>query len=181
MGLQIAALVGAVYVIDRTATEHKAALEAMDPDIEVLELDKKNAAMLVAWRVATHWDRPQVGLAPKALVLTAAAMLSVACYIATLLPCFDPHFGVASSIERDLGGNVLNIVLAPNGWVVLGLFSCGWVLRLIYQHWAQQVARRYLHEQRSSEPVVEDCQIRQVSVVSKSEKTQSNCSTPGLT
>ena len=144
------AFVAAVVIIERAVAEHRDELQAMEPDREVLQLEQRGKALDAAWREGTSWELRSVGIAPKALITCSAAMLTLACWMSTLLPCFHSDFGVADSISGKLGGSALNIVLAPYGWIVIGLFASGWTLRPLYLRWAKAQARGLIADTESA-------------------------------
>jgi len=160
MVLQLAALIGAMVIIDNATSKYKEELE--DPekfpiDKEVEEIDKLDARRTAAWRASTHWSNVKgLPLWPKLVVGTAAAILTLAAWTAGLASsrCFVADFSVADSIHGEpLHGNPLNVILAPVGWMVIGAFVGGWCLRLVYLHWAGRRAESWMDSRELSSPV----------------------------
>ncbi|EOD22405.1 hypothetical protein EMIHUDRAFT_458188 [Emiliania huxleyi CCMP1516] len=131
---QTASTLLAMYFIERTSTQYAAELAAEPPDEE--------AAFSKAQRDGTNWSSAGVPLWPKVTIITSALMLAGACYLSVVATCFEP-FSVSQRISDLPGGTVFGLV-RPMGWVVIGLFVGGWVLRYIYRRWAVARARSWL-------------------------------------
>ena len=164
---QTASTLLAMYFIERTSTQYAAELAAEPPDEEVLAHDERQAtpppplsprppredasttrppcpqaAFSKAQRDGTNWSSAGVPLWPKVTIITSALMLAGACYLSVVATCFEP-FSVSQRISDLPGGTVFGLV-RPMGWVVIGLFVGGWVLRYIYRRWAVARARSWL-------------------------------------
>ena len=71
-------------------------------------------------------------------------MLTGTMFLNGFVTCWR-DFEISNTIDGDLDGNVLNIVLRP-GYVVIAGFVLGWLLRYVFLRWAEAAAKRYVEE-----------------------------------
>ena len=144
MSTQLAAFLGACWAIDKYATDHRDELQAVPDDEEVARLDRANLAQSIAWRIVTRWDTPGQPRWPHTTIMVAALVLTGTMFLNGFVTCWR-DFEISNTIDGDLDGNVLNIVLRP-GYVVIAGFALGWLLRYVFLRWAEAAAKRYVEE-----------------------------------
>jgi hypothetical protein len=123
----------AAYYIEKIIQEHREELMTMPGDEDVKRFDdianeRARARKYVSeWRRLPCWLKLTLGIG--ILAETASA------YLFQLFGsrCFE-NFDITDSIERNLDGNVLNIV-KPLGWIGIGLFATGCVALIILGRW----------------------------------------------
>lgn len=136
------ALVVAAYYIQEEVVkfpkEGDPNYEPFEPDLEVLELDKKNDEAAIAYKKVTAVVPWYIKLILGVSFVTQAMV----CYLVGLLysSCFA-SFGVSSSIEEDLDGSVANVILYPYGYIAIYLFLFSFVTLLIFKQWASCMAK----------------------------------------
>ena len=114
----------------------------MPIDEEVAKLDQANLAQNIAWRIVTRWDTPGIPHWPHMTILVAAVILTCTMFLNGFVTCWKP-FEISNTIDKDLDGNAMNIVLAP-GYLVIAGFVLGWLMRYVFLTWAEGAAKRYL-------------------------------------
>ena len=134
LGTQTAAMLGFATVIESATTKHAAALAAMPYDEEVRRLDREQEALVAAWRSCSDWRSPN--FPPRArLALLIGDGLVVVAFPLTLLHCFE-RLSVADRFsEPPLNGNALNIVIAPQGWLVVVAWAAATAILCAYRVW----------------------------------------------
>jgi len=123
----------AAFIVLETVSRKGEELAKPRPEHAVVaELTRKgeNRARLYAdvsnwWHLSTPW---------KVFIGVAGVLHLIAGFLFTMAGehCFR-DFSISSSIEKDLpDGNVLNVVINPFGWIVLGIFFAATLMHVTF-------------------------------------------------
>jgi hypothetical protein len=141
---QSLAMILACYYIEQIAEQYKEELEAMQDDLEVEALERREKAKQAEYNAATDWHAPHFPFLCRTLLSVSALAMALACYGVQFASqnCFQT-FSVTDKIEVRLGGNVLNLVKGPWGWLALAM-AAGSVLCLqVFRCWATRKVGRF--------------------------------------
>ena len=124
-----------MYILEQTASKRGLDIEAIPEDRAVKEADDKAAHLKKCYRDATQWNA--VPVAAKLLLQISLGCIIASSYLVQIFSsrCFVPHT-LTDSIEENLDGNVLNLLL-PLGWVAVGLFCVSTIFIYLFQRWGQ--------------------------------------------
>ena len=135
--VQLIALMSAMYFITDVADKHAEELAAEPADEEVLALEEAEKRKLEVYLARTDWSLADISPLVRAVHVVGAAAMALCIY---LLAGFAEYafkdFAVTDSVEDDLDGNILNIIIAPTGYVALALVALGTLCLLLARHWA---------------------------------------------
>ena len=109
---QTAGLMAAMYFIEREVHNESTKLIEMYPDdMEVQALEKKAEEESKLEFDVTDWNANLLPKAAKICLMLASIVMSVTCYILTLIPkhCFLP-FAVSDTVDSKLRGEVWNLI-----------------------------------------------------------------------
>jgi hypothetical protein len=127
--MQTGAGLMAMHFIESCIAENEAELKAEPDDEKVKMIELLGAARQAEKDRVTAWDG--VPAFQKCILVVGAVLMSASIYTIYFAPleCFKA-FEVTGSIDADLGGDPLNIVL-PRGWFALQLclvsYMCMWM------------------------------------------------------
>ena len=145
----MAAMLGFATVIESATTRHAAALAAMPYDEEVRRLEREQEATVAAWRARSDWRAPGFPPAAKLALLAGDALVVVACLLTVLTSCFE-RLSVADRFDAPpLSGNALNVVVAPQGWLVVGAWAAATAILCAYRVWLGRRARETVESARA--------------------------------
>jgi len=138
--VQFGSMVVAAYYLEQTASKRGLDIEAIPDDRAVKEADDKAAHLKKCYRDATQWNA--VPVAAKLLLQISLGCIIASSYLVQIFSsrCFVPHT-LTDSIEENLDGNVLNLLL-PLGWVAVGLFCVSTIFIYLFQRWGQRKAHK---------------------------------------
>ena len=168
LAVQGGAMVGMLIVVQRASVEMAEQLteEAMPLDEEVRAYDRKQERFKAKRSELTHWRTGGVPLWDRMLTATATVLVLISCYASVLLTTFR-SFSVSDSIYNPLeapqcddtianpcglGGNWLNIVFPPTGWVVVVFYIVASLMLYVHYKWVALAVKDALRKE--DEPTV---------------------------
>jgi hypothetical protein len=157
-----ATLVFAYGIMKRVEESGEQLLKTHRPEHdEVRKLAEKDAEYVKKYGELSDWG--QLGTYARATLLGTVALFLISGFIialdfmATEKICFR-KFYITDNIKLDydqggLDGNVLNAVIAPTGWIALGLAAISFVLHVGFGKWLAAKARAALRGSEYAEEV----------------------------
>jgi len=135
----------AVGYVDQTAKERAKELEEMPYDEEVRELEIQDEIHAKIYAKVSRWE--VLPFSMKFVVMSSLILVIIAVYTVFLVPdtCFAPY-ALTSTIEKDLDGHWYNLVLVPNGLMVLVFFALSWFLVAMFGKWANGQANNHVYD-----------------------------------
>jgi len=137
--LQVGCLMMAGYFVQDVIETHYEELAKVRPeDADVAAWADSEGAKQRAWERQVEWPVLPGGI--RATLIVSFALMEISILTLTFpWKAFGIHtfkeFHLTSSVEEDLGGNVLNLVL-PMGWVALSFFACSCLGLGAFYGWA---------------------------------------------
>ena len=134
----------------RVIKKKKDEFAKMEVDQAVLELAERSKETSAVFQACTSWHEGTFPCCMKINLVLGAMLVGASAYMTTLFAadCFVP-FAVTDTIERDLNGSALNVLL-PMGWVALALFAAGSFCMLTFNMWASCLVRRLSQEEQQA-------------------------------
>jgi hypothetical protein len=155
-----ATLVFAYGIMQRVEQSGDELLQTHRPEHdEVRKLAEKEAEYVKKYGEMSDWR--ELGTSARATLLGTVALFLLSCFIlaldtiATDKTCFR-EFYITDNIKDsyDLGGldgKALNVVIAPNGWIALGLAAAAFVLQVGFGQWLAATTRGALIESENKQ------------------------------
>ena len=139
--MQTGAGLMAMHFIESCIAENEAELKAEPDDEKVKKIEQLGASRQAEKDRVTAWDG--VPAVQKCILIVGAVLMSASIYTIYFAPleCFRA-FEVTGSIDADLGGDPLNIVL-PRGWFALQLCLASYICMWINGRWVSSQMRTF--------------------------------------
>lgn len=122
--VQSGSMLGAMHVISKVAIEREAQLADMPPDQEVLDYTEKTEHRNAILAHVKNWNRMGFPLSLRIILIIGAFCMIISFDLAVGMGsyCFQ-SFSVSDSIEEELGGDPLALIIWPMGHICLLLFA----------------------------------------------------------
>jgi len=143
--VQFGSMMVAAYYLEQVSTTRIDEINAILPDEEVDAADEREKhsndvySKVTQWRVVPFWA--------KVILLLSLITMVISCYTVQLFSnlCFV-DYGLTSSIEKDLDGDVTNLAL-PLGRLACLLFLVSCSLLLVFSTWAKRAHEGELNKE----------------------------------